>query len=119
MPTAKDEGNAADGRFSTAWSDAAVVVRYPFDIVLSKIFPRLDLDEGHLILARVPEAMGRPAGDINGAPRPQGDLPVFNGRDRLSTDEVPVLSPAAVALETQALSRKNADPLDLVIRLIA
>jgi hypothetical protein len=63
--------------------------------------------------------MGCPAGDVDGIPRPEGDLPVFEGRDRLPADEVPVLPPAAVALETQALSRKNADPLDLVVRLIA
>ena len=53
-----------------------------------------------------------------GAFESEPDLPRL-GRDRLPADEVPVLPPAAVALETQALSRKNADPLDLVVRLIA
>lgn len=79
-------------------SDAAVVVRDSFDIILSKIVPRLDLDEGRLLVSRIPEAMGRPAGDIDGIARPEGNLPIFDGRHRLPADQVPVLRPTSVAL---------------------
>mgnify|MGYP001567761401 CR=1 FL=1 len=62
--------------------------------------------------------MGRPAGDIDGLARPEGNLPIFDGRHRLPADKVPVLRPTSVALKAQALPRINADPLDLVVRLI-
>ena len=104
--------------FFNTLSDAAIVVRDAFDIILSAIVPRLYLDKERLSLSRVTKAMGRPAGNVDGFARTEGNLPVFDGRRRLSADKVPMLRPASVALEAQALPRINADPLDLVVRLV-
>ena len=114
MPLAYHRGATRDYPLS----DAAVIVGEPFDVVLAEVLARLDLDEDHVTRSLVCDPVGGATGDIDGLPRLELNLPARRGSRSPPLNEVPVLGPAAVALEAQPLPRIDADPFHLVVGLV-
>jgi hypothetical protein len=95
------------------------IVFQPFDVILSKVVTCLNLYKGHSLWAGIPDAMDRTSGDVNGFTSVKAQLFVVSCHNRPATEDVPVLCPALVSLQTQPLARIDNDPLHLVVRLVS
>src|SRR5262245_27355323 len=90
-----------------------VVVLQPHDVIFPEIVAQLDLDEDQRPRAGIPDAMGRPDGDVDALANVQVAQGAVEGHPRGPRDHRPVLGAPSVRLVAQAMAGRDLDALDL------
>jgi len=99
-------------------SNPAVVVLYPFDVVLSEVISALDFNDNNILLPGVHDPMPCTLGNIYSLTAFQTDLIFVDGHNGASPDYIPVFPSAKMPLETQTLLREHNNPFHFMVRLI-
>jgi hypothetical protein len=94
-------------------SGTTEIVLEAFDVVFSQVHPRMDLDDDHVLLPDVFNAVDGSLRYVEGVSRPQSNFFPVERYESLSPNDMPVLCAVSVPLQTQSLPRMDEELLDL------